>query len=64
MYLSLTGAIAMMVLGNLLFLQQFDCVEFKKGVGLSSISSSTFQCGDIEVMDGIYWYYDWNAVNR
>ena len=64
MYLNLTDVIVMIVLANILRLQHFECVEFKKGVGLSSSSSSTFQCGDIEVLLGIDWYYDWNAVNR
>ena len=64
MYLSLTDGIVMIVLANILRLQHFECVEFKKGVGLSSNSSSTFQCGDIEVLLGIDWYYDWSAVNR
>ena len=64
MYVSLTGAIVTAVLANLLWLQHFQCMEFKKGVGLSSNSSSTFQCGDIELLHGIDWYYDWNAVNR
>ena len=64
MYLNLTDAIVMILLANLLWLQHFECVGFKKGVGLSANSSSTFKCGDIELLLGIDWYYDWNAVNR
>ena len=52
------------LLENPVVLLSSNSTSAKKGVGLSSSSLSSFQCGDIEVLSGISWYYDWQDINR
>ena len=56
--------IGIILLVNPVRLHNWKRNEQKKGVCLSAKSPSTFQCGDIEVLNRVMWYYDWKDTNR
>ena len=61
---TLASFLGIILLVNPIRLHVVQRNEHKKGVCLSHSSASTFKCGDVEVLNGVTWYYDWQDTNR